>query len=99
MPPHLINPDHSMHHKYIALLLTLASAALCLTGLTGCDTGRAQMGPREANFLGIAKVERESYTPTGPNTFAVHTDEILNRKNFSGDKVTLFWGLVTLKDY
>jgi hypothetical protein len=77
-------------------LLALSIAAFCLSG---CDQGQSQMGKREANLLGIAKVEKESYGPTGRDTFAIHTDELYSRENFSGDRVSLLWGLVTLKDY
>jgi Rieske Fe-S protein len=77
-------------------LLALFVATL---SMTGCDKGRAQMGPRETNLLGVAKIQKENYTPTGETTFAISTDELYNRRNFSGDKVTLLWGLVTLKDY
>lgn len=80
----------------LVTLLTLLIAALCTTG---CDKGQAQMGSREANLLGIAKIQKDNYGPTHANTFAVHTDELYKRKNFSGDRVTLLWGLVTLKDY
>ncbi|WP_146209377.1 hypothetical protein [Coraliomargarita sinensis] len=80
----------------IVTLLALSTAALWFTG---CDQGRAQMGSRESNLLGIAKIEKDNYGPTTANTFAVHTDELYKRKNFSGDRVTLLWGLVTLKDY
>ncbi|HKK18843.1 MAG TPA: hypothetical protein VJ952_09210 [Opitutales bacterium] len=83
----------------IKSVILLAFSIVALGLLSGCDRGQAQMGKREANLLGVAKVERESYGHTGPNTFAVHTDELYKRKNFSGDKVTLLWGLVTLKDY
>lgn len=77
-------------------ILALSIAALCVSG---CDRGQAQMGPREANLLGVVKVEKENFGHTGPNTFAVSTDELYKRRNFSGDKATFLWGLVTLKDY
>lgn len=80
----------------ILALLSLSIAALVFTG---CDGGSAQMGPKEANVLGLARVDKEAYLPTGINTFAVSTDELYTRKNFDGDKVTLFWGLITIKDY
>lgn len=67
--------------------------------LTGCDKRQARLAPSETNLLGIATVERASYEPSGPATFAVSTDELYKRKNFSGDKYTLLWGLVTIKDY
>jgi hypothetical protein len=80
----------------ILALLSLLTAALVFTG---CDGGTAQMAPREANLLGIVEVDAESYKPTGPNTFAVSTDELYSRQNFDGTNVSLFWGLITLKDY
>lgn len=80
-------------------LVILPALLIAALGFSGCDKGQAQMGKREANLLGAAKIERENYGPTGPTTFAVHTDELYERKNFSGDRVTLLWGLVTLKDY
>jgi hypothetical protein len=83
-------------YKKILLLLSLS---ICSIAFTGCDGGTAQMGPKESNVLGIAKLEKESYQPTGSNTFAVSTDELYTRKNFQGDKATFLWGLVTLKDY
>jgi hypothetical protein len=84
-----------MRTKILAFL-SISFAALVLTG---CDGGTAQMGPKETNVLGIVTVEKESYAPTYSTTFALSTDELYDRKNFSGDKVTLLWGLVTLKDY
>lgn len=84
-----------MRIKLITLLAVLSAALF----LSGCDRGKSQMGQREANLLGVAKIEKDNYTPSGVNTFAVSSDELYKRKNFSGDKVTLFWGLITLKDY
>lgn len=80
----------------LSVFLTLAFASFLMTG---CDKGRSQIGPRETNLLGAVKIEKENYTPSRPTTVAIHTDELYPRSNFSGDKVTLLWGLVTLKDY
>ena len=57
------------------------------------------MAPRETNILGIYKHVPESYAHTGPNTIAIHTDELYTRKEFSGDKTTFLWGFITIKDY
>ncbi len=84
-----------MRLKILALLSIATSALL----FSGCDGGHAQMGPKETNVLGIVKIEKASYAPTGLNTFALSTDELYTRRNFSGDKATFLWGLVTLKDY
>ena len=84
-----------MHCKLIVLASILASSFF----ITACDSNYSSMAPRETNVLGIIKHEPGSYAHTGPNTFAVHTDELYTRKEFSGDKTTFFWGLVTIKDY
>jgi hypothetical protein len=42
---------------------------------------------------------QESYAPTTPNSFTIKSDELYTRKNFSGDKTTLLWGLITIEDY
>ena len=57
------------------------------------------MAPKETNVLGIVKHEPESYLHTGPNTFALQTDDLYTRKEFSGDRTSLFWGLITIEDY
>ena len=84
-----------MRCKVIALLSVAVSALV----FTGCGSKGASMGSKEANLLGVAKYQIANYSPTGPNTFAIHTDELFTRRNFSGDKMTFLWGLVTLKDY
>lgn len=80
-------------------LVSLLAIAFTAFFFTACDKGQSQMGPRETNILGAVKVQKENYTPSGVATTAVSTDELYTRNNFSGDKVTLFWGLITLKDY
>lgn len=77
-------------------LLSLIAAALVFTG---CDGGKAQMTTGETNVLGLYKNVQESYAPTSPNSFTINSDELYTRKNFSGDKTTLLWGLITFEDY
>ena len=84
-----------MHTKIIAFLTISISALI----FTGCNGGTAQMRPQEVNLLGVAKIKKAHYQPTGPATFSVSTDELYPRKNFSGDQLSLLWGLFTLKDY
>ncbi len=84
-----------MRTKIIALLLISIFALI----FTGCDGGTSQMGPKEANLLGVAKINKSHYQPSSPTTFSLSTDELYTRKNFSGDQVSLLWGLITLKDY
>ena len=84
-----------MRIKIIALLSISISALI----FTGCNGGTTQMGPKEVNLLGIAKISKAHYQPSGPATIPVSTDELYTRKNFGGNQVSLLWGLITLKDY
>ena len=84
-----------MRTKIIALLSISISALV----LTGCGGGYSQIAPKEANLLGIAKINKAHYQPSGQATFSLSTDELYSRKNFGGDQVSLLWGLITLKDY
>ena len=84
-----------MRIKIIALLLISISALI----FTGCDGGTSQMGSKEANLLGIVKINKAHYQPSGPATFSISTDELYTRNDFGGDQVSLLWGLITLKDY
>ena len=81
-------------------ILTIVCLLSILLVFTGChSTGSSSLGPKETNFLGIVKYQSDSYASSGPLTFSVSSDELVNRKNYSGGKTTLFWGLITLKDY
>lgn len=91
----VFNPRQVMPIKALSVFSLFAAALL----LSACDSGRAQIGPKKANVLGIATYEKDNYTPTSSTTFAISTDELYQRRNFSGDKATFLWGLVTLKDY
>jgi len=84
-----------MYPKLIAPLF-LALAALTFSG---CDTGRAQLEKKDSTMMGIATYSDADYSPTGPATIAISTDELYDRDNPSGKKVTLLWGLITIKDY
>lgn len=85
-------------YNFMKILLTLVASLLFLF-LTGCVTNDTQAGHNSVNMLGIVKHEVASYSATGSNTITVSSDELTERKNFSGNKTTLLWGLITLKDY
>ena len=81
--------------KIIALLSISISALV----FTGCGGGTSQMGPKEAHLLGVAKINKAHYQPSGTATLSLSTNELFTRKNFGGGQVSLLWGLITLKDY
>ena len=83
-----------MYFKYFAIVSFIATSFV----FTACSN-RSTMIPKETNILGVIKHEPQSYAHTGPNTFALHTSELYGRENISGDKTTLLWGLITIKDY
>jgi len=85
----------------LSKIITTLTLFLLLLVFTGCQgiSSSANIVPKETNLLGIVTVQPNSYTPSSPTTFSLSTDEFFNRKNFSGGKTTLLWGLITLKDY
>ena len=50
-------------------------------------------------FSASIKMRRKATRLLGGNSFTINTDELYTRKNFSGDKTTLLWGLLTIEDY
>lgn len=80
-------------------LFVIASLIISAFFFSACKSSKNTMAPRDTSILGLIKHEPKSYAHTGPNTFALYTDEFFTRKNFSGDKYTLLWGLITIKDY
>ena len=74
---------------------------LALTALlfSGCSLSPDANGKQQANLLGIIKYEQASYQHVGPNTVQIASDEVVKQKEYSGDKLSLLWGLITLKDY
>lgn len=84
--------------RKLIVLTSLLVTAFVFAGCAG-DTNKTAYGPKQSNFLGIVKTEKSNYSQTGATTFAVHTDEVVSRQNYSGDKTTYLWGLVAIKDY
>ena len=81
------------------IVITISLSLLSFV-FTGCQSiSSLSTSPKETNLLGIVKVQPDSYSPSSPATFTLSTDELSNRKNYSGGKTTLLWGLITLKDY
>lgn len=79
-------------------LTTVIILALFVALFTGCTTTQSRYGKKEANVLGIIKVEKGSYSKTGPLTIGLNLSEIMPRANPSGDRVKLLAGLITIED-
>jgi hypothetical protein len=83
-----------MKLRYLAPILALTALIF-----SGCSLNSTATGKKEVNLLGIIAAEQGSYEAVSPLTLNLASDELLTQKSYSGDKLTLLWGLVTLTDY
>ncbi|MGE9291496.1 MAG: hypothetical protein ACQKBT_10930 [Puniceicoccales bacterium] len=51
------------------------------------------------NFFGIVKSEQGTFKKPAIATASVSSNDVTTRDNYSGDSVTLLWGLITFRDY
>lgn len=84
----------------------LSSALVAATLLGGCagydtdDTGSGVVIEPSHNFLGIVKTNPGSYRYVeDAGSIVIRTDELWCRRDFSGDNISLFWGLININDY
>ena len=83
-----------MKTRYLTILLALTALVF-----SGCKINSSATGSNEVNLLGVVQYEQATYEETSPLSFRLSTEEIITQKNYSGDKMSLLWGLVTLTDY
>ncbi len=89
-----------MKFKTLTPLLTAAGLVLAVAG-TGCSTtaGMPNAANQDRNFLGIVKIEPNSYSETSPSTLELRTNDVVSKPDISGTKVSLLFGLITIEDY
>jgi hypothetical protein len=92
--------------KQLRKLFLLVAAGATAAAFTGCgqpyDTdnyGRGVYVEPSHNFFGIVKVAPHNFTPVDPTTFPLSSSEISARRDFSGDRISFFWDLITFTDY
>jgi hypothetical protein len=91
----VLSPSRPMKTK---LLLSAALATTLFA--SGCATRVNSSGGRETTLLlGAITTETKSFQPPPATTVDVDTSKIISGGNPSGGKVTLLWGLITLRDY
>lgn len=87
--------------KFGKSLIVASLVSLLSLGVTGCATQK-QKHPdarmRSTNFLGIAKSEESAYALPTPTSLDVTTSELADSENISGDRVSLLWGLIKIRD-
>jgi hypothetical protein len=54
---------------------------------------------KDFNAAGAVTHSRNSFSPVETGTIRLRSNEIWNRRDFSGDKTTALWGLFTYTDY
>ena len=81
------------------LILTASLAASAGLLLSGCASDNLTPRQMTTNIAGIYTVTQRDYVPARPATFNVTSEELMPRTDFSGDKHTFLWGLITFTDY
>lgn len=84
--------------KRLIILLALITS-FSFVGCVNDPTYESEYAPKQRNFLGIIKSSDQDYVSPKPTTVSVSTRELYSPTNFSGEKVTLLWGLITITDY
>jgi hypothetical protein len=80
--------------------LQVGAIAGLLTLVSGCATRNTISGGKETTVLaGVVTVATESFQPINPATINADTSKMVGNNGPSGDKVTLFWGLLTFHHY
>lgn len=84
------------------LLAAIFLAALAFTGCSNAPEGahpayvRANQG---FNAAGLVSYQPHSYKKLVDDNGNVRTKELFERKNVSGDNLTLLWGTIVVADY
>lgn len=81
-------------HKF-TLLASLALTSLFLGACTS-DTNTAH---QKSTAFGVFTYEPGCYAVDNTTTAAVTTDQVCGMELPSGDRLQLFWGLISIEDY
>jgi len=86
--------------KKITPLFTATVLALAVAG-TGCSTTSSHPAAanQDRNFIGLIEIKPNSYAHASPSSAEVHSNDLINKPNMSGDEISLLWGAVNLEDY
>ncbi len=87
--------------KLVLTSLVLGAAAL----MTGCESVPSGTDPLYSrnnqgfNAAGLVDWSPESYEKINAVSNDIHTNDIYDRKDISGDNLSLFWGSLVIADY
>jgi uncharacterized protein YcfL len=78
----------------------IKSALLASLLLTGCSAKKQTPPPQvQTNMLGVFKTQPASYAKLSPTSINLHTDDLSAVDDYSGNRTSLLWGLVTVASY
>jgi hypothetical protein len=89
-----------MKQKTLTPLFAAAAIALATVG-AGCSSvsGNPQAADKSRNFLGLIKIEPGSYAYTPPYTLELRSNDVIERPDVSGERISLLEGFFTYEDY
>lgn len=90
-----------MNKSFSKTIKRLALLSICIFMSSGCRflPNPKKYFSKDFNAAGAITHSRNSFEPVETGTIRLRSNEIWNRRDFSGDKTTLLWGLVTYTDY
>lgn len=92
-----------MKYLKLAVLSSVIAAAAGLSGCAGHDTpykGPGVSNEPSHNLLGVITTYPSSYRfVNDTESLVIRTEDLWCRRDFSGDNVSLFWGLINICDY
>ncbi len=88
------------YKKQMAKLAFGIAMILLALGSSGCMFPKAKKYfSKNINVAGAFTHSPNSFAPIEKSTIRLQSDELWYRRDFSGNKTTLMWGLFTFTDY
>ena len=88
------------YKKQMAKLAFGIAMILLALGSSGCMFPKAKKYfSKNINVAGAFTHSPNSFAPIEKSTLRLQSDELWYRRDFSGNKTTLMWGLFTFTDY
>jgi len=90
-----------LNKSFLKIIKSLVILSICIFMSSGCRfiPNPKKYFSKDFNAAGAITHSRNSFEPVETGTIRLKSNEIWNRRDFSGDKTTLLWGLVTYTDY
>jgi hypothetical protein len=84
--------------REIAIVITLTISAIGFSGCSMFPQAKKYLS-KDINVAGVFTHSPNSYAPIESGTLRLRSDELWYRKDFSGNKTTFLWGLISFTDY